>query len=244
MTPGGPYHGAVTTTDISAALEALAATRAQVVLTSSSDRAAEAVREHVADGVLRPGDRLPEAAIADALGISRNTLREALIQLIAERVLERQPHRGVFVRVPAAEDVRDIYRARRVIEPGCLRSLSGGSADATPLLAAVADGEEALANGDGDTVASANQRFHRGIVRLAGSARLDAEMSRLLAEMRLVFFQAGSAEDFHGPYVRLNREIAQAVAAGRTDEAAVLMEVYLTQAERHLLSAFEPLSAS
>ncbi|RLV54540.1 GntR family transcriptional regulator [Aeromicrobium phragmitis] len=234
----------MTATDLTAALEALTAARAEVVLTSSSDRAADAVRERVADGVLRPGDRLPEAAIAEALGISRNTLREALSQLIAERVLERQPHRGVFVRVPTAEDVRDIYRARRVIEPGCLRARRDGRTDAAALLAAVTDGEKGLVDGNGDTVASANQRFHRGIVGLAGSSRLDAEMSRLLAEMRLVFFQAGSAEDFHGPYVELNREIAEHVAAGRIDEAAALLEDYLTRAERHLLSAFGPLNAS
>ncbi|MFD1860366.1 GntR family transcriptional regulator [Aeromicrobium camelliae] len=233
----------MTATDLTAALEALTAARAQVVLTSSSDRAADAVRERVADGVLRPGDRLPEAAIADALGISRNTLREALSQLIAERVLERQPHRGVFVRVPTAQDVRDIYRARRVIEPGCLRAARTANDGGSVLLAAVADGEKGLANGDGDMVASANQRFHRGIVGLAGSARLDAEMSRLLAEMRLVFFRAGSAEDFHGPYVGLNREIAETVAAARLEEAATLLEDYLTRAERHLLSAFEPFSA-
>nr|WP_206038009.1 GntR family transcriptional regulator [Rhodococcus sp. HNM0569] len=209
-------------------------------MTSSSDRAAEVVREQIVDGIFRPGARLPEEPIADALGISRNTLREALSQLVAERILERIPHRGVFVRVPTAEDVRDIYRARRVIEPGCLRALADTDGyDASAVVDAVRAGEKALGAGDGDAVASANQRFHRAVVALGGSTRLDAEMSLLLAEMRLVFFCAGEARDFHAPYVPMNREIADLLAAGRAADAADTLARYLVVAEGDLLSAFD-----
>lgn len=228
----GPVHG------FAEALRALENSRPRVVLSSSSDRAADVIREHIAAGLFRPGARLPEEPIAESLGISRNTLREALSQLIGERLLERIPNRGVFVRTPSVDDLRDIYRARRVIEPGCLR-LMPADADISDVAAAVAQGRAALDANDGDAVASANQQFHRSVVALAGSPRLDMEMSRLLAEMRLVFFRAGPAEDFHRPYVERNEEIVAALAEGRGRAAAAnLLDRYLVTAEQHLLSTY------
>ena len=53
----------------------------------SADRAARALREQVAEGVVKSGTRLPEERLAASLGVSRNTLREALSQLVAERIL-------------------------------------------------------------------------------------------------------------------------------------------------------------
>ena len=225
-------------------LDALEAARPEVVLTSSAERAASVLRAQVDEGRLRSGARLPEEAIARALGISRNTLREALSQLISERILERVPNRGVLIRTPTADDVRDVYRARRVIETGAIRV--GGQAAPhhvshhhRAIRAAVDEGREALTRGDGDAVASANQHFHRAVVAQAGSARLDVEMNLLLAEMRLVFFRTGSARHFHERYVDRNGEIAGLLSSGDAEAAANAMDRYLHDAEAHLLTQFD-----
>jgi len=72
-------------------LSSLARARASVLRTSTAERVADAVREEVVEGRLGPGARLPEQALCDALGVSRNTVREALSQLVTERVLARDP---------------------------------------------------------------------------------------------------------------------------------------------------------
>ncbi|WP_197037896.1 MULTISPECIES: GntR family transcriptional regulator [Actinomycetes] len=220
-------------------LGALEAARPEVVLTSSAERAASVLRAQVDEGRLRSGARLPEEAIARALGISRNTLREALSQLISERILERVPNRGVLIRTPTADDVRDVYRARRVIETGAIRVGRHARPQHDAMRAAVAEGQKALARGDGDAVASANQHFHRAVVAQAGSARLDVEMNLLLAEMRLVFFRTGSARQFHERYVERNGEIADLLSSGDVEAAAVAMDTYLHDAEAHLLTQFD-----
>ena len=61
--------------------------RERTVMSTSADRAARVVREQVVEGHLRSGTRLPEERLAAALGVSRNTLREALSQLVAERIV-------------------------------------------------------------------------------------------------------------------------------------------------------------
>jgi DNA-binding GntR family transcriptional regulator len=222
------------------ALEALARVRT-VQTSSTAERVADAVREQVVEGLLLPGVRLPEQALCDALSVSRNTLREAFSQLIAERILTREQHRGVFVATPEVADVRDVYRARRLVEPAAVRR--GVQVDdptgVKALRAAVEEGRAAAAARDWAGVADANQHFHRAVVGLAGSARLDAWMALLLAEMRLIFHRVGAVEDFHAPYLERNATVADLVEQGRLDEAATELDAYLADAEARIVGALE-----
>ena len=226
---------AVDATD--AAVDSLARARRQE--TSRTERVADAVREEVVEGRLRPGSRLPEQRMCTALGVSRNTVREAMSQLVAERVLVREPHRGLFVARPDRAAIRDVYRARRVIEPGAVRA--SDAADATRLAAvrdAVEEGRAAAAEGRWDDLASANQHFHRALVALAGSPRLDQQMALLLAEMRLVFHGMPGVREFHEPYLGRNARICDLLEAGKPIAAADAVVEYLREAEEHLLADY------
>jgi DNA-binding GntR family transcriptional regulator len=222
-----------------AAVASLTRARAQVMYTSTAERVADAVREEIVEGRLRPGSRLPEQRLCTALGVSRNTVREAMSQLVTERVLVREPHRGVFVARPDREAVRDVYRARRVIEPASVRS--GEAADGARVAAvraAVEEGRSAAADERWDDLASANQHFHRALVALAGSPRLDQQMALLLAEMRLFFHGMPGVQEFHEPYLGRNATICELLEAGRRDEAADAVDEYLRKAETHLLGGY------
>ncbi|MEJ8279600.1 GntR family transcriptional regulator [Pseudonocardia spirodelae] len=233
MTDDSPASGGVRD-----ALASLAASNTVVV--PAAERVADRIRVEVAEARLRVGARLPEQALGEALQVSRNTVREALSQLVAERVLVRIPNRGVFVARPGADDIRDVYSARLVIEPGAVRH---GPRAADPVaLAAVRDafeyGRRAAVTGDWTGVADANQHFHRAVVALAGSPRLDREMGRLLAEMRLVFQRMPGVREFHEPYLARNGEIAALLADGRRADAADELAGYLVTARDQLLDAY------
>ena len=236
MTALDPSTGAGTTDALRAALTEV---RRQVSFTSRTEWVAAAVREQIVEGLLPPGSRLPEQQICSSLGVSRNTVREAMSQLVTERVLVREPHRGVFVARPDREAVRDVYRARRVIEPASVRS--GEAADGARVAAvraAVEEGRSAAADERWDDLASANQHFHRALVALAGSPRLDQQMALLLAEMRLVFHGMPGVQEFHEPYLGRNATICELLEAGRRDEAADAVDEYLRTAETHLLGGY------
>lgn len=81
---------------------------------------AQKLRAAIMDGRLRPGAKLSEQSLGEALGVSRNTLREAFAALGAERIITRIPNRGVFVAKPSFADVQEMYRIRRVLEPAAL----------------------------------------------------------------------------------------------------------------------------
>ncbi|GGL34433.1 GntR family transcriptional regulator [Phycicoccus endophyticus] len=223
--------------DVLATLDAERRAR-RAVMSTSAERAARQVREEVVEGRLRSGTRLPEERLAAAIGVSRNTLREALSQLVAERILVRVPHRGVVVATPGPEDIRDLYAVRMLVEPAALAHGSGLSDRRVEgLRAAVDEGRAALAAGDLEGVGSANQHFHRAVVALAGSPRLDALMDLLLAEMRLVFHSMGDPAAFHTPYLEENARICDLLEADDREGAARHLAGYLARARDHLLSA-------
>jgi DNA-binding GntR family transcriptional regulator len=220
----------------SGALAALGQARIRVVAQPTAARVADALREQISAGQFAPGSRLPEEAIGEALGVSRNTVREAFIELGAERLLVRAPNRGVFVAVLDEPAIRDIYRARRILEVGAIRYAVAGL-DVTHARAAVTEGQRARAADDSAGVANANQHFHRAVVALAGSARLDRLMAHMLAEMRLVFHTARANPRFYEAFVDDNDALCALLEQGRLGDAAEAMEDYLARSEKEVLRA-------
>ena len=197
---------------------------------SVADRVADELRLQLAEGVLLPGTRLTESTIAEDLGVSRNTVREAFAELASERLVVRHPNRGVFVASLEAGDIHDVYTVRRVIEVSAIRG--GGSTEAVAAVrAAVEEGKVAAAANDDEGLGTANQHFHKAIVALAGSRRLNTIMSQVLAEMRLFFHKATMDAHFYSGYLKDNEEICVALEAGEPDRAAELLLAYLDRSE-------------
>ena len=207
---------------------------------SAAERVADALREQIVNGALRSGTRLTEETIGAALGFSRNTIREAFALLIAERLAAREPNRGVFVATPTANDIRDLYATRQLIEPAALEHGPGFSDAAVARLRGVVDAARSCRErGDAAGVAQGNQEFHRTVVRLAGSRRVDHLMEGVLAEMRLVFHLMGDDPGFHEPYLDRNDAIQRHLESGDRSGAAAALRGYLADAEEHLLGALQ-----
>ncbi|SDP91508.1 DNA-binding transcriptional regulator, GntR family [Lentzea jiangxiensis] len=221
-------------------MSTLAQGKADLERASTAQKVADMLRERVLDGDLAPGLRLSEEAIGGALGVSRNTLREAFRLLTRDRLLVHEHSRGVFVRRPSGTDVRDLYAARRVIECGSLRlwddvAEAQREAVRAPVRQAVARAEQ----NDWTRAGQANIQFHRGIVGLAGSSRLSDESDRLFAELMLAFRVAQEINDFYQTYVPWNRRIVELLDDGRTTQAVDQLAEYFDAAEQDLVARLE-----
>lgn len=210
---------------------------------STAERVTDILRDMITEGRLLPGTRLTEEAIGEALGVSRNTLRESFRLLTHERLLVHELNRGVFVRTLAETDVIRLYQARRVIEGAAIRSLAVTGAAAVPgsladVEKAVADGEGAAHSGRWHDVGTANMRFHQALVALAGSVRVDEFMTQLLAELRLAFYVMKNPRQFHEPYLTRNRELLSILQAADYATAEALLADYLADAESQLTAAY------
>ncbi|MFF9015329.1 GntR family transcriptional regulator [Streptomyces sp. NPDC014870] len=216
----------------------LADDRALLGRTSTAERVADILRTRIAEGFFPPGTRLSEDSIGGALGVSRNTLREAFRLLTHERLLVHELNRGVFVRVLAVEDVADIYRTRRLVECAVVHALGEPPFAVDGLLAAVEEGRAAAGAEDWRGVSTANIHFHRELVALAGSARTDELMRGVLAELRLAFHIVDDPRGLHEPYLVRNQEILDALLAGERETAEQLLAGYLDDSRTRVAAAY------
>jgi|LAHS01.1.fsa_nt_gb DNA-binding GntR family transcriptional regulator len=85
------------------------------------EQAYQMIKETILTGELAPGDVLSEQRFATELEVSRTPVHEAIAQLAAEGFVHIMPSRGMVVAPISAEDIRHVYQARMVIEPGIAR---------------------------------------------------------------------------------------------------------------------------
>ena len=207
---------------------------------STVDRVAEELRRAVFDGELESGTPLREVALADSLGVSRPTVREALSVLVAEGLAVREPNRGVAVATPDPASIRDVCRARAVLE--------GAGVRRWPVAGEELRGRGARRAGELHAPRSAParppgaQRAPPRLPRLAGRPdRLRAAgaawPSALVAELRLALAQvdrirrnAHDQADSHTHLVRL-------LERGDLDGASKYLARHLADAETSILDA-------
>ncbi|HZR94702.1 MAG TPA: GntR family transcriptional regulator [Gaiellaceae bacterium] len=193
------------------------------------------LRERILDGRLVPGTHLVEMQLAQTLGVSRNTLREALRSLAEQGLVTHHPHRGVEVTNLTEDDVADLFRLRLVLEDAGLAALDAAGAER---LREETDAfGDALARGDAIEALEHDFAFHRTIVAALGSARLCAAHERAQGELRIALLQLD--RDYEPPQVEEHRAIVEALP-GRAARAA--LRAHLTRAQlrlQHLVTARE-----
>lgn len=199
-------------------------------------RVAEMLREQILLGRLPSGTRCAEQQLSLALGVSRNTLREAFQVLVGERLLMHEPHRGVFVRRLGIDDVRDIYAFRRVVECAALAHPAQPAA-LEGLGEAVRAGQAAAERSDWVQAGTEDVSFHLAVTAAAGSPRLDRAMRALFVELRLAFQLVPEPQTLHGPFLARNAEIAALAQAGEHAQASAALRDYLDDAEARIVAA-------
>ena len=138
------------------------------------ERVYAAISRALLSGRLRPGTPLRERALAETLGCTRGALRKVLARLGAEKRLVLEHNRGAFVPSPTVQDMRDVYRARRIIEAGLVATLSGRLADeqVAALRRHVQAEHKALKDGRREDAVRLAGEFHLLLAQMAGSGEL------------------------------------------------------------------------
>jgi DNA-binding GntR family transcriptional regulator len=220
--------------------DALSRERPALMNASTAGRVTDILRTHITQGLLPPGTRLSEESIGRALGVSRNTLREAFALLSHERLAVHHMNRGVFVPRLTRADVSEIYTLRRLVEGGAARLAATADPAARQAVSDAVDSAETYAAaGQWLDVRTEDLRFHQAIAGLAGSSRVDELMRRALAELRLVFYVMQSPDEFHRPYLERNRSIAESVMRGDGESAERDLLRYLADAEAQILASYD-----
>jgi DNA-binding GntR family transcriptional regulator len=143
------------------------------------------IRERTLKGVYSSGLRITEQEIADATGVSRTPVREALHRLQAEGFVTLIPNQGAAVTEWNAQNIDDVFELRALLEPyGAARAAERISAKGIAELADLAhkqyDESVRRAPGCIRRIGDLNSRFHRALQEYSGNARLVAMMPALI----------------------------------------------------------------
>jgi DNA-binding GntR family transcriptional regulator len=203
-----------------------------ITRTSTSDQAADLIRQRILGGEFAPGTRLREALLAESMGISRNTLREGVSQLVAEGVLQHNVHKGVVVASPTVEDVREVFQIRRQLELEAVRQCPSGLVDA--LAGIERDLEGALASRDYQTLVALDLRFHKAIVDSLGNSRLSSFFANTLAGLRLALYRL-DADEQRFNWIEDHRKLRELLISGDRRGAVRLLKAHLATTEKDLV---------
>jgi GntR family transcriptional repressor for pyruvate dehydrogenase complex len=215
-------------------------------------RIAEQLAAMIARGDLPPGSRLPaERDLATRLNVSRPSLREALIALELEGLVEVRGGSGVYVRAPAsappsaaadAPGPFDVLDARALVEPECAALAALREATAR---AAVAEAFARLAasRAAGRADEDADRAFHLTIAEASGNAALARLVAVLWRDqgaplaIRLTDLAVSPAR--RRDNLAEHAAIAQAIAAGDATAARAAMRRHLVAVRRARLAVLE-----
>jgi len=156
----------------------------------SVDEIYERIYVAILEHRLHPGTKLGEEKMADIFGVSRARIREVLARLAHEQIVELFPQRGAFVAKPSTEQARDIFEARRLIEPAVLRRLVDtlNPERIQRLRQHVELEADARRRGDKRAVIRLSGEFHTLLAELAGNSALARTMRELCMLTCLTIF--------------------------------------------------------
>lgn len=175
-----------------------------------------ALREAIVLNVFTAGEPLRQAALAEALGVSRVPVRSALLQLAADGLVELSDRKGAVVRTHTAAQARELYDIRMVLEVHAVRlSMRTMTPERVEILRALSD----LAESKRAEEVDARRAYYAELFDVTNNP----ELVRLLEELRLRLGRYIFGWRRRHPHEGAHNDVLDKIAAG--DEAAAIAAV-------------------
>ncbi|MET7933372.1 GntR family transcriptional regulator [Streptomyces sp. NPDC005322] len=195
--------------------------------------AAERVYTHVKQAVLdrryEGGTLLSEGELAEAVGVSRTPVREALLRLEAEGLLKLYPKKGALVLPVSAQEIADVVETRLLVEQHAVAKVVPAGEPLLVRLEGLMDKQkEHAAAGDLAAFAVADRCFHAEIVRAAGNGILAHLYDQLRdRQLRMGVATMHAEPDRIAKNITEHTEILEALRAGDAGSAAGIVRRHI-----------------
>jgi DNA-binding GntR family transcriptional regulator len=216
-------------------------TREKILPSQLEHRVYERLRDEIVSGALRPGEQLVEARIAEDLGVSKTPVREALIRLQRDGLVEIEPYRGARVLEPSAQDIREILELRGLLECQIARDLARRrpAEVLAALEASIAKSKAGLESGRTRDLLDGLTEFSDIQAEACGNSR----MAKLLVDLRSVLLLIGKtslrAPGREARSISEHEAILAAIVAGDSEAAARTTADHIRSIERDSLGAIQ-----
>ncbi len=198
----------------------------------AAETAYDQMKRRILDNEYAPGAQVLEQTLADDLGMSRTPVREALMRLAREGLVEVVPRHGMRVLPISPDDMREIYQVLASLEPAATEILAARrptAQEVAPLAQACDAMEAALERDDLLGWAKADECFHFALVNLCGNRRLAAMVMTVWEQSHRARMFTLRLRPKPVESTREHRAVLQAILAGEPERAR---ELYRRHRER------------
>ncbi len=184
---------------------------------------------------LPPGTKLGEERLAKVFGVSRTQIRQVIERLAHDSIVTVLPNRGAFVSSPTVDEAREVFAARRLIEPDLIRQTTrlAQRGDIQRLRHHVAQESAARAANDKRAIIRLSGEFHQVIADIAGNRFLAKTMRELETLTCLVIILYDAPNVPACPYHE-HAALVDAIEARDGERAAAQMVEHLRHVEASL----------
>ena len=194
-----------------------------------------ALKKAILDQALLPGSKLPEDSIGERLGVSRTLVREALVRLSEEGLVEMIPNKGAAVARPTLEEAKYVHTTRVGLERLVVETLAEGlTPEQEKQLSRHIEAEEAASGAKKAVSIRLAGDFHTLLASMTNNETLIRYINELVARSSLILSMYARP---HSPEcgVAEHREILAAIRAGDKKKAVALMAIHLESINKRAL---------
>jgi len=210
-------------------------------LRNQTSQAYQVIREKILGGVYRPAESLTELTLAQELGVSRNTVKKALLKLASENLVVIEENKRAMVRSFSIDEVLQYLSVRELLEGLVIREAIPvmSEADFGEMETILADMKEKLAEGELKLYSQGNWNFHQVIYRNCPNrpaVEIVLSIKNQLARynVKTIFIQGRGANSFEE-----HRAILDAIKKRDVDEADRLIRIHISSMREVLKKYYE-----
>ncbi len=193
-----------------------------------TDKVCERLRDAIVRGELKLGEQVSEVQLATWLGVSKTPVRESLLRLKSEGLVEIQPQRGTYVFQLEGEQVAQLCHYRAMIETAALRSAMAHHPAGLEagLEACVTEMREAERAKDLQALAQLDMDFHHQFFVHCGDPYLRAGYAVIRSQLVALRYRSPISNAISSHQV-----LVEAVRSGKVDKAAALLREHVLENE-------------
>lgn len=201
----------------------------------------EALRDSILTGHLAPGDIVNEMALAKELGISRTPVREALLELSSQGLVEILPRKGVRIKYFTERDVNEVCEIRELIELAVVEGLArrGAGRFVKRLETALKQQREALKTGDMIEFLNADRLFHVCLTGLTDNRRLRKILENLGDLIHVMGKEGLTREGRVAEVLEEHADVVHCIKRGKIGEAKEAMRLHLQKSRTAILEGLK-----
>jgi DNA-binding GntR family transcriptional regulator len=208
---------------------------------SLTELVVEELRKRIIDGRLRLGEALSENTLAAELGISKTPVREALLQLKSERLVEVLPQRGTYVFRVAADQVAMIGELREILEVAAIAAaVERNQAELVTRLEKIVEAMR-ITEESGDIVAytTLDGDFHETIIDLAGNRYIKDAFNQIGFRIQALRGRLSRDAELNRRSFKDHREMVRLARVGDAKGLRKLMREHIDRTTQSYLKVLE-----